>query len=137
MTRPVSDEQLRTLARFRAALRRFLRFSEEAARAAGLTPQQHQALLALRGGADGPMTIGEIARELAVRHHSAVGMIDRLVAAGLVERIPSATDRRQVRVRLTEKGEATLVRLGGAHRDELRRIGPKLAALLEELERDS
>ncbi|HXU32941.1 MAG TPA: MarR family transcriptional regulator [Thermoanaerobaculia bacterium] len=137
MPEPVSDEQFRMLARFRASLRRFLRFSEEAARAAGLTPQQHQALLALRGGPDEPMTIGQIALELAVRHHSAVGLVDRLAAKDLVERVRSESDRRQVRVRLTAEGRSALASLAAAHRAELRRVGPELAELLAALGRDS
>ncbi len=124
------------LARFRASLRRFLRFSEEAARFAGLTPQQHQALLALRGGGGEPMTIGDLAVELAVRHHSAVGLVDRLVAKQLVERVRSSADRRQVRVRLTAHGLSALRGLAAAHRDELRRVGPELAALLAALEKE-
>lgn len=136
MAKPVTDEQFRTLARFRAALRRFLRFSEEAARSAGLSPQQHQALLALRARPEEPMTIGEIALELAVRPHSAVGMIDRLAAQDLVERWRSAGDRRQVKVRLTARGIEVLTSLGAAHRAELRRVGPELGALLAALGRE-
>ncbi|HEV7672813.1 MAG TPA: MarR family transcriptional regulator [Thermoanaerobaculia bacterium] len=135
MPEPVSDEQFRMLARFRASLRRFLHFSEEAARAAGLTPQQHQALLALRGQ-DEPMTIGQIALELAVRPHSAVGLVDRLAANGLVERFRSESDRRQVRVRLTTEGQSALASLAAAHRAELRRVGPELAELLAVLGRE-
>jgi len=137
MKRPVSDEQFRALARFRSTLLRFLRYSEDAARTAGLTPQQHQALLALRGGADEPMTMGEIAEELAVRPHSAVGLVDRLAAQDLVERLRTGGDRRQVRVRLTTKGRKVLTSLAAAHRDELRRVGPELGELLAALERDS
>ncbi|MEP7012115.1 MAG: MarR family transcriptional regulator [Acidobacteriota bacterium] len=137
MPGPVSDEQFRMLARFRASLRRFLRFSEEAARVAGLTPQQHQALLAMRGSPDEPMTIGEIALELAVRPHSAVGLVDRLAAKDLVERVRSEGDRRVVRVRLTTEGRSSLASLAAAHRAELRRIGPELAELLAALGQDS
>ncbi len=137
MPEPVSDDQFRMLARFRASLRRFLHFSEEAARGAGLTPQQHQALLALRGGSGEAMTIGEIASELAVRHHSAVGLVDRLESKDLVERLRSEADRRQVRVRLTAEGRSALAGLAAAHRAELRRVGPELAELLAALGRDS
>ena len=133
----MSDEQFRVLARFRAALRRFLRYSEEAARAAGLTPQRHQALLALRGGSDEPMTIGEIAQELGVRPHSAVGLVDRLAAEDLVARVRSHGDRRQVRVRLTVKGRRVLASLAAAHRDVARRVGPELGELLSLLGPDS
>jgi DNA-binding MarR family transcriptional regulator len=136
MPKAVSDAQFRALARFRSALRRFLRYSEEAARGAGLTPQQHQALLAMRGRPEEPMTIGDIARELAVRHHSAVGLVDRLAAQGLVVRARAAGDRRQVRVRLTAKGRRVLASLAAAHRDELRRVGPELGELLAALGRN-
>lgn len=123
-----------TLAEFRYALRRFQRFSESAAAAIGLSPRQHQALLAVKGfpGRD-EITIGELAERLQVRHHSAVGLVDRLVAQGYLRRISGAEDRRQVFLGLTEQGSALLERLSAAHRDELRRIGPTLRTLLERL----
>ncbi len=122
------------LAAFRFALRQFLRFSEEAAQGAGVTPQQHQALLAIKGypGRD-EVTVGELAERLQVRHHSAVGLVDRLSAEALVSRKPSALDRRQVNIRLTKKGEKLLAGLAEMHRAQLRRVGPKMRTLLEEL----
>jgi DNA-binding MarR family transcriptional regulator len=122
------------LAAFRFALRQFLRFSEEAAQEAGVTPQQHQALLAIKGypGRD-EVTVGELAERLQVQHHSAVGLVDRLSAEALVSRKPSALDRRQVNIRLTKKGEKLLAGLVEIHRAQLRRTGPKLRLLLEQL----
>jgi DNA-binding MarR family transcriptional regulator len=125
-----------TLAAFRHALRRFLAFSAREARTAGLSPQQHQALLAVKGQADGDrLSIGVLADRLQLRPHSAVGLVDRLVRRGLVRRERSADDRRQVWVALTARGEALLASLSAAHRDELRRVGPELRALLARLDR--
>lgn len=123
-----------TLAQFRYLLRQFAAFSERAAVAAGLTAQQHQALLAIKGfpGRD-RVTMGDLAERLGVRHHSAVGLVDRLVARGLVRRQVDPADRRQVRIRLTRRAEAVLARLSLAHRDELRRLAPLLRTLLDQL----
>lgn len=130
----ISQSEYEALAGFRYALRQFLRFSEEAARAAGLEPQQHQALLAIRGfGGAGLVSVGDLAERLQVRHHSAVGLVDRLASLGLVRRDPSAEDRRRVLVRLTPVGRQTLGRVAGAHRSELRRIGPRLESFLRML----
>lgn len=116
-----------TLLRFRTALRQFLRWSERQARAAGLTPAQHQLLLAVRGHPDpaGP-TIGELAEYLVLRHHSTVGLVDRAEGAGLVERCPDQGDHRVVRVRLTADAEQRISRLSALHLVELRRLGPLL-----------
>jgi DNA-binding MarR family transcriptional regulator len=132
--RPLSPAQYETLAAFRYALRKFLHFSESAAQAAGITPQQHQALLAIKGfpGRD-RVTVGELAERLQLRHHSAVGLVDRLVWEKLVTRIRSNEDRRQVRIQLTRRGEETLESLSTLHRQQLRRIGPELGRLLEQL----
>ncbi len=132
--RPLSPAQYETLAAFRYALRKFLHFSESAAQAAGITPQQHQALLAIKGfpGRD-RVTVGELAERLQLRHHSAVGLVDRLVWEKLVTRIRSNADRRQVLIQLTRRGEETLERLSTLHRQQLRRIGPELGRLLERL----
>ncbi len=130
----VAKAEYETLAHFRYAIRLFLRFSEEAAQAAGLTPQQHQALLAIQGFPERDyMTVGELAERLQIRHHSAVGLIDRLVVQELAVRQASETDRRQVFVRLTPQGVEMLERLSTVHREELRRIGPELVALLTRL----
>jgi DNA-binding MarR family transcriptional regulator len=122
------------LAAFRHALRRFLDFSGEAAKATGLTPQQHQALLAIKGfpGRDS-VTIGELAEQLVQRHHSTVGLVDRLAALGLVRRDTDPADRRRIHVALTDQAETVLAGLSAIHRDELRRLGPSLAALLARL----
>src|ERR1039458_6961028 len=111
-TKQLSKSQYEMLAAFRYALRQFLHFSEEAAHAAGITPQQHQALLAVKGfpGRD-CVTVGELAERLQLRHHSAVGLVDRLVAERLMARSPSARDRRQVYVQLDRKS----TRLNSSH----------------------
>ncbi|TMA82307.1 MAG: MarR family transcriptional regulator [Deltaproteobacteria bacterium] len=129
---PTSD--YRALAEFRHHLRRFLHFSEEAARAMGLEPQQHQLLLSLRGlPPDRAATVGVLAERLQIRPHSTVELIDRTEARGLVGRGPSGGDRRQVVVRLTRRGEAVLSRLSLAHRTELRAMGPALLGPLRAL----
>ncbi len=120
------------LAEFRYLLRQFLVFSEQAAEAAGLTAQQHQALLALKGHrGPAPLGIGALAKRLAIRPHSAVGLIDRLAAKDLVRRSSPASDRRQVLIELTPHAEALLHRLTSAHRRELARIAPLLSELLK------
>jgi DNA-binding MarR family transcriptional regulator len=122
------------LAAFRHELREFLHFSENAARAAGLRPQQHQAMLVIRGfPADGSLTVGEIAAFLKVRHHSAVGLVGRMEANGLVAKVSDPADRRRVQVRLTARGQRTLERLSAAHKAELARVGPALKRILTHL----
>ncbi len=124
----------RALAEFRYQIRRFLRFSEDAARAAGLEPQQHQLLLAVKGLPEGKEpTIGELADRLQIRHHSVVELIDRLESRGLVRRQRSSEDRRKVRVELTPEGERILESLTVEHRNELEAAGPALLRALEEL----
>ena len=121
------------LASFRYALRSFLRFSEAAAEEVGLTAQHYQALLAVCAAADGHITINDLARQLLIRHNSAVGLVDRLTAQDLITREPSAQDGRKVYLRLSAKGDRVLQKLAGVHREELRRIGPQLEALLHEI----
>lgn len=130
----ISKTKYENLAAFRYALRQFLRFSEEAAKLAGVTPQQHQALLAIKGfpGRD-RVTVGELAERLQLRHHSIVELVDRLMDLKLVARKPSDTDRRQVHVQLTVRGEQILDKLSSAHEEQLRRIGPELSAALKRL----
>ncbi len=124
----------RALAEFRYQIRRFLRFSEDAARAAGLEPQQHQLLLAVKGLPEGKEpTIGELADRLQIRHHSVVELIDRLESRGLARRQRSSEDRRKVRVELTSEGERILESLTVEHRNELEAAGPTLLRALEEL----
>jgi DNA-binding MarR family transcriptional regulator len=126
--------QYETLAAFRYALRRFIHFSEQAAETVGLTPQQHQAMLAIIGfpGRD-CITIGELAERLQLRHHSAVGLVDRMVADKLVERELSREDRRKVLIRLTAAGEGKLEKLSAMHRQQLTQVGPEISSLLERL----
>ncbi len=132
--RHLSKAQYETLAEFRYALRQFIHFSENAAHAAGITPQQHQALLAIKGypGRES-VTIGELAERLQLRHHSAVGLVDRLVVEKLVTRAHSAEDRRQAIIQLTPRGESVLAKLSWTHRQQLRRLSPELGALLKKL----
>ena len=113
----VADYQ--ALAEFRYQIRRFLRFSDEAAREAGLEPAQHQLLLAIKGRTNGEPTVGDLAERLQLRHHSVVGLINRMVERSLVKRSRPENDRRQVRVGLTRQGQAVLRRLSLAHRAEL------------------
>lgn len=130
--KPLTKPQYEDLAAFRFELRQFLRFSEDAATAAGVTPQQYQALLVIKGypGRD-HVTVGELAERLLIRHHSAVGLIDRLVQVDLVARGDSDEDRRQVHIRLTARGERILADLVVTHREKLRFVGPELRALLQ------
>jgi DNA-binding MarR family transcriptional regulator len=115
---------------FRSALRRFLRWSEREARAAGLTPAQHQLLLAIRGhqGIPGP-TVGELSSYLVLRHHSVVELIDRAESAGLVRRRRDPADHRVVRLRLTAEGRRRIEQLSKLHLEELRRLAPALREL--------
>lgn len=130
----VSKSEYEALAAFRYALRQFQHFSEAAAKAVGLTPQQHQALLAIKGFPERDyVTVGELAERLQIRHHSAVGLVDRLVGQGLVAREPSEDDRRQVYVSLMRRGRDLLEELSEVHREELRRVGPQISELLDRL----
>jgi DNA-binding MarR family transcriptional regulator len=116
---------------FRTSLRRFLHWSQTRARAAGLTPAQHQLLVAIKGHPGGQEpTIGELAGYLLLRHHSAVELVDRAAAAGLVERRSDAEDGRVMRVGLTADGEARLNKLSATHLDELRNLAPVLDQLV-------
>jgi DNA-binding MarR family transcriptional regulator len=130
-----SKREYEALAGFRYALREFLQFSEDAAKSTGLTPRQHQALLAILAfpGRDAA-TIGELATQLQIRPHSAVGLVDRLEAQGLVGRRTDRADRRQVFVSLKPKGHKLLEKLSDAHKGELKRLGPRLRDLLAALE---
>ncbi len=122
------------LAELRYQVRCFLRFSEHAARAAGLEPQQHQLLLALKGLPQGKKaTIGVLAERLQIQHHSAVELIDRLTARKFIRRYRSRVDRRQVFVRLTASGEKVLRELSLYHLQELQSVGPSVIKILNEL----
>ena len=122
------------LAAFRYALRSFVHFSESAAARLGLTGQQYQAMLFVRSRAEGaPVSIASLANELLIKHNSAVGLADRLVAQGFMVRERLPEDRRTAQLRLTAKGERILGRLARVHRAKLRRIGPEIHAILGEL----
>ncbi len=125
-----------TLAAFRSEVRKFLQFSEEAARTQGLTPQQYQALLAIEGAPGRrEITVGELAAQLRITGHSAVGLVDRMEKAELIERHASEEDRRHVFVQLTGEGRRLLGKVAAAHRKELRTAGPLLVDLLERVKR--
>jgi DNA-binding MarR family transcriptional regulator len=123
----LTDADYEDLLTLRTGMRRFLRWSEQQAEENGLTPAQHQLLLAIRGHSDrrGP-TIGEVADYLLLRHHSAVGLIDRADAAGLVERVRDPDDHRVVRLQLTAMGTKRLETLSAQHLEELQRLALKL-----------
>jgi DNA-binding MarR family transcriptional regulator len=125
---PLTKQDFEALARFRFGIRRYLRFSEETVRSHGVTPQQYQLMLALKGfpGRDWAV-VRELADRLQLRHHSVVELINRAQNQGLVERTADPDDARAVRVLLTEQGEQLLSRLSALHRDELRRMDAALA----------
>ena len=127
----LSIDRYRDLAEFRRQIRRFLHFSEATTKEHGMEAQQHQLLLAVRGLPKGVNpTIGEIAARLFLQHHSAVELVNRLESTGAVRRRPGTRDKREVWVRLTPAGRATLRGLALAHRTELERSGPELARAL-------
>lgn len=130
--RRLSKREYESLAAFRYALRRFQRFSEAAAEAVGLTSQQHQALLAIKGfpGRE-RVTNGELAERLQIRHHSVVGLVNRLEAQGLIVREQGESDRREFYITLTERGAELLERLTAVHQEELRHIAPQLGTILD------
>ncbi len=120
------------LATFRMALRRFAAFSASAVGEAGLMPQQHQALLAIKAlSYKAAPSVGDIAEQMLLRHHSAVELINRLVRMGLVQRFRDPTDRRRVRIALTPLAEKKLAMLATVHLEELRAVRPQLMALLQ------
>jgi DNA-binding MarR family transcriptional regulator len=127
----LTHEDYANLLRFRTALRRFESWSRDQAQQAGLTHAQHQLLLAVKGhdGPEGP-TIGEAAEYLNIRHHSAVGLVDRVERAGLLRRAQDAVDARAVRLRLTALGEERIAQLTELHVVELKRLAPVLRHLV-------
>ncbi len=128
---PLSTEQYRTLAAFRHALRRFLAFSSREAEAAGLAPQQYQALLAIKGHAgDDPISMRQLAEQLLVREHTAAELVNRMEAAQLVRRAPAPGDARRVALLLTATGEDSLRRLAAVHLRELRQHAATMNRLL-------
>ena len=127
---PVTAVEYQELARFRPGAKGVLDFSEQAARAAGLTPAQHQLLLAVKGARSArPPTIGEVADSLKLRHHSAVELVERAVAARLVVREADADDARCRRLIMTAEGEDKLAGLSALHREELRHFEEEVLSL--------
>src|SRR5919198_1677724 len=135
MTPRPSDDDYRRLLELRTGLRRFLRWSEQQAEAAGVTPAQHQLLLAIRGHRDprGP-TIGDVAGYLLLRHHSVVGLVNRAESAGLIRRGADPDNRSVVRLALTKRGSEQLEALSELHLDELAHLAPTMHALWDALE---
>lgn len=133
----ISAAEYRLLAAFRRALREFLHFSAAAAKSCGIPPKQHQAILAIKGGSgpDETMLVGDLAKQLGIRHHSAVELVDRLTERGLVYRRPSSADRRKVEIGVTAKGEVLLRRLSAVHLSEIRSLAPRLRQLLADAEK--
>ncbi len=128
----------KAMADFRHQIRRFLRFSEETARAGGLEPQQYQLLLTLKGMDDGVVPkIGEIAERLQIQHHSTVELVDRLVRRGLVRRRRSDSDRREVILELTPRGDKVLHDLALRHWTEYRSMAPELIGSLKKVVRET
>lgn len=124
----------KAMAELRYQIRKFLRFSENAARQAGIEPQQHQLLLAIRGLPDGASpTIGVLAERMQLQHHSTVELVDRLVDRNFLCRLRSTSDRRQVLVKLTHDGEEFLQKLSLHHLEELQSAGPTFVKVLNSL----
>lgn len=133
-----SQPNYRAMAEFRYQIRRFLRFSERAAREAGLEPQQYQLMLIVRGMPDGERPrIGDVAERLQIQHHSTVELVDRLAKRGIIRRRRSETDRREVLLELTPKGDRLIQELALHHRSEIREMGPELVTSLKKVLRDS
>ncbi|HEV2388588.1 MAG TPA: MarR family transcriptional regulator [Candidatus Acidoferrales bacterium] len=128
----MTNEDYRALAEFRYQIRTFLNLSEQASRAAGLEPQHHQLLLALKGlPAGSRATVGYLAERLHLQHHSLVELIDRLESRRLVRRVRSRNDRRVVHIYITRRGEKVLGELSVHHRNLVRTAGPALVRSLE------
>ncbi|MDQ0455475.1 MarR family winged helix-turn-helix transcriptional regulator [Rhizobium paknamense] len=130
-TPSLKDSDYADLADFRAALRGFQAFSEDKAVEAGLTPQQHQALLAIRGAEGQRATVGYVAERLILKPHSASELVNRLEALGFVVRRADGEDRRKTMIHLTPHAERVLASLSATHREEIRRLKPMLLMLLE------
>lgn len=133
--RELTDADYKVLANFRFKLRQFQAFSEAESAESGLTPQQHQALLAIRAAECGKATIGYVAERLIVKPHSASGLIDRLEALGLLVRRTSPSDRRQSQLELTDAARTVLAKLTMAHREEIGRLRPMLVELLVSIDK--
>ncbi len=130
----LSAQQFAAIAAFRYELRRFLAFSEAAATEVGLPPQQHQALLTLMGHGGAP-SVGLLAEQLMIAPHTAAELVSRMVEAGLIEKTPSAQDRRRMELRATPKAQALMHSLTAAHLKEIGTLEPALARALGRLSR--
>ncbi|WEK43386.1 MAG: MarR family transcriptional regulator [Candidatus Sphingomonas colombiensis] len=126
----IDDAEYAALAEFRYVLRSFLSFSEAYAHKVGLRPQQHQALLAIRGSAPAEATVGHVAERMILKPHSATGLINRLEAMSLITREAAPDDRRRILLRLTPEAYRLLTLLSAAHREEIRRLRSQLHELL-------
>jgi DNA-binding MarR family transcriptional regulator len=133
----LDPEQYQSLAGFRLALRRFIASAEDISRAAGITQQQYQAMLAIKTWPSQSMTMGDLANELLLTHHAAVQLINRMTKAGVAYRAPSSTDRRAVELKLTPAGAALVDGLAALHLHELLRQEPNLTQSLQRLKRIS
>jgi DNA-binding MarR family transcriptional regulator len=133
-TSAITKTEYEVLAEFRYTLRLFMSFSETAAIEIGITPQQHQALLTIKGfpGRE-QVTISELSERLQIKHHSAVGLVNRLQAEGMLTRSPDKNDRRKVLISLTGRGLSILRKLSHIHREELQRLTPQLQVLLKRI----
>ncbi|ABQ69504.1 transcriptional regulator, MarR family [Rhizorhabdus wittichii RW1] len=129
----LGDADYAALAAFRHAIRRFQAFSEARATEIGLTPQQHQALLAIRGAAPGEATVGHVAERLILKPHSATGLVNRLEALGLINRETAGDDRRRALLRLTPKAYGLLGALSAIHREEIQRLRPLFSEIFDQL----
>jgi DNA-binding MarR family transcriptional regulator len=129
-------EDYDALGAFRYAMRKFLRFSKEALAGAKLTPEQYEALLAIKTRSDsGGIVIGELSERLQVKHHTAVSLIDKLASRKLVARTRATDDRRQVHVKLTRFGTSTIAKLAAIHRREMRKRSPEMIQALRRLQK--
>jgi DNA-binding MarR family transcriptional regulator len=130
----VNPVDFETLASFRYQLRKFLRFSKDLLYSENLTPDQYQALIAIRAAAPkGKLSIRDLAEQLQVRHHSTVGIVDQLVSRKAIIREVAPQDRRKILLSLTEKGEELVQRLAPLHREELSRLSPEMIRMLQAL----
>jgi DNA-binding MarR family transcriptional regulator len=133
----LDPESYQSLAGFRLALRRFMAEAEAISKAAGVTQQQYQAMLAIKTWPGQAMTMGDLAEQLLLTHHAAVQLINRMAAAGVAARTPSLSDRRSVVLRLTPAGEALMEQLAALHLREVLRQEPQLTRSLRRLRRVS
>jgi DNA-binding MarR family transcriptional regulator len=138
MAKSLPAPDYRAMAEFRYQIRRFLRFSEQAARSAGIEPQQHQLLMAVKGLPEGSKpTVAVLADRMQLQHHSTVELIDRLEERGFLYRLRATDDRRQVFVKLTHDGEEFLQTLAMYHVQELQSVGPTLVKVLQSVMENS